>query len=302
MVAIQRPSSQSKTPRWVVWCGIAVATIILFTFFSADPVSEQLRKQASGESKPQTVSIVAADEVPGDSEHLSHRPKQCRYTSLTDLTPEELHPEEGPRHMITPPKGGKITLVCCQTTAGNLNIAVHHKWAPIGAGRFIEMVEKKYFSATVPMMRCLKNFLCQFGLSGDPATTKLYRKSMDDDPNWLPEGKAHKQNEKGVRRFAKGYLAYAGAGPNSRGQQFIVSLNNVGPLAGGSPWEVPWGELVGEHSFETLDKFYTGYGEKGPTQGYIGKQGVTSEVRENFPKLDYINACEILDETTQDES
>lgn len=31
---------------------------------------------------------------------------------------------------------------------------------------------------------------------------------------------------------------------------------------GGSPWEVPFAQLVGENSYETLGKFYTGYGMK----------------------------------------
>ena len=41
-------------------------------------------------------------------------------------------------------------------------------------------------------------------------------KSLPDDPNWLPEGKDHRQNDVGVKRFAVGYLAYAGSGKNSR--------------------------------------------------------------------------------------
>jgi cyclophilin family peptidyl-prolyl cis-trans isomerase len=150
-------------------------------------------------------------------------------------------------------------------------------------------------------MRCLRKFLCQFGLTADPEVTKPYGHSFDDDPNWLPEGPDFKQNKDGVQRFAKGYLAYAGAGPNSRGNQFIVSLTGVGPLAGGSPWEVPFSELVGAHSFTTLNKVYTGYGEQGPTQGRVSREGVTDKLRANFPKMDYINACEVVDETVQEE-
>jgi hypothetical protein len=33
------------------------------------------------------------------------------------------------------------------------------------------------------------------------------------------------------------------------------------PLTGGSPWEVPFAQLVGENSYETLGKLYTGYGQ-----------------------------------------
>ena len=34
----------------------------------------------------------------------------------------------------------------------------------------------------------------------------------------------------------------------------------------GSPWEVPWGEVVGKESFQTLDGLFTGYGDNGPSQ------------------------------------
>ena len=99
-----------------------------------------------------------------------------------------------------------------------------------------------------------------------------------------------------MKRFAKGYLAYAGSGKNSRSNQLIVALESNGPLAGGSPWEVPWGELVGDTSFETLSNIYTGYGEDGPKQGMIRKNGMTEDMKLVFSKLDYINKCQLLDE------
>ena len=66
-------------------------------------------------------------------------------------------------------------------------------------------------------MRCIKNFLCQFGIAGIPSETERYsgqQHKMIDDRNWLPEGPTHRTNELGVKRFAKGFLAYAGAGPS----------------------------------------------------------------------------------------
>lgn len=88
---------------------------------------------------------------------------QCPINAISELTAEEQHPVAGDRHMVTPPAGGAIHLVCCKTSKGPLNIMVHEKWAPLGAGRFLEMVKDDYFSSTVPMMRCIRNFLCQFG-------------------------------------------------------------------------------------------------------------------------------------------
>jgi hypothetical protein len=58
----------------------------------------------------------------------------------------------------------------------------------------------------------------------------------------------------GTKRFQKGYLAYAGAGKNSRGTQLIMAFEDNLYLGGGSPWEVPWGQVFGANSFETLGK------------------------------------------------
>lgn len=226
------------------------------------------------------------------------RKKQCPYESLSDLSSAERYPVASKlRHMVTPPADGDagVTLVCCETTAGPWSILVHSSWAPIGAKRFLDMVEAKYFDATVPLMRCINGFLCQFGLNGNPDMMKPFKDSIPDDPNWLPEGKDHRHNELGVRRFQKGYMAYAGSGTASRGIQLIVALEDNGPLAGGSPWEVPWGEVVGTHSFETLSRIYTGYGEKGPSQALLSKADALTFVKENYPEIDYVNSCRVVD-------
>ena len=65
--------------------------------------------------------------------------------------------------------------------------------------------------------------------------------------------------------------------------------------SGGSPWEVPWGEIIGEESFKTLSKIHTGYGEKGPSQGRLRKEGSSKEIERDFPLLDYILDCNIID-------
>ena len=147
-------------------------------------------------------------------------------------------------------------------------------------------------------MRCIKNFLCQFGLAGDPSLNKQFngkQNRLEDDPNWLPEGPTHRKNELGVKRFGRGYMAYAGGGKNSRSNQLIVALRDNERLGGGSPWEVPWGELVGEESYVTLDEIYTGYGDNGPPQGRLSKEGSSEGIARDFPELDYILGCDVVD-------
>jgi len=313
MVQIQNSRNKSKnglliTQKLVTGAVICVGFVYFIVAASVslsrmdaelDAQEQQLRRTSAAkpQNHPKMVQLAAKEGDGNDSQ------QSCMYRSLADLSEEELQPVSGQRHMITPPIGGKLSLVCCQTTAGPLSMLAHHKWAPLGAAHFMEMVTTGYFNSGVPFMRCIKNFLCQFGLNSDPtAKQKLWTKgSIDDDPNWLPEGPKHRENKQGVKRFARGYLAYAGAGKNSRGTQMIVALKESGPLAGGSPWEVPWGELVGAESFQTLSKIYTGYGENGPPQGRLMREGASDAVRKEWPKLDYINGCQLMDERFQEQ-
>jgi cyclophilin family peptidyl-prolyl cis-trans isomerase len=220
----------------------------------------------------------------------------CPYKKLSDLSESERYPKaSATRHVIDPPNDTKIDLVCCETTQGPWNIAVHHSWAPIGAAQFMDMVRANHFSSPkVPLMRCISNFLCQFGLNG--ASGKKFGKLLTDDPQWLPAGPDHRINELNVKRFQRGYFSYAGGGENSRSNQIFVALADSGMLGGGSPWEVPWGELVGTHSYETLDKIYTGYGEKGPGQGMLHHDNAIETTEREFPLISWVLGCQIVDE------
>jgi cyclophilin family peptidyl-prolyl cis-trans isomerase len=254
-------------------------------------------------------------------------PPSCPYTSIQDLTESERHPKAtSSRHIVDPPRRtklpgvhsvgeeeeranitpSKLTLVCCRTTKGPWSIAVHEAWAPIGSQRFLDMVHANYFEGHpndqhdqgVPLMRCVSKFLCQFGLAGK--RSEQFQQSLRDDPQWLPAGPDHRLNKLGVKRFAKGYFSYAGGGSNSRDNQLFVALADNGPLGGGSPWEVPWGELVGNHSFETLDRLHTGYGEHGPSQHLLWQDQSLPVVHKEFPLLDWILSCRVVDEVVED--
>ena len=196
------------------------------------------------------------------------------------------------RHIVTPP-AGPIDLVCCKSTKGSFTIAVHPSWAPHGAARFMDMVHSRFFETRVGLFRSLKGFLVQFGLAGDPnVQTEFHRKgNLPDDPQWLPPGPPGREIN-GITRYQKGYVSYAGAGKDSRGTQLILAYENNRYLGGGSPWEVPFGILVGNKSFETVSQFYTGYGEA-PEQGKIMNRGA-AYLDEEFPQLDFITSCEVV--------
>jgi hypothetical protein len=168
---------------------------------------------------------------------------------------------------------------------------VHHSWAPHGAQRFLDMVNADYFNAPVrepvPLMRCIEKWLCQFGLAG--SRSEDWRVKIPDDPQWMTTSSDKKLH------FPTGYFGFTGGGPRTRGRQFFVALSSDNHL-GQEIWEVPWAELIGPHSFDTLANIYTGYGEDGPDQDRLTKAGAHEYLLEEFPYLDYITSCRVVGE------
>lgn len=179
------------------------------------------------------------------------------------------------------------TLVKCHTTAANgaaFILEIKREWAPLGAERFLQLVESGYFSK-VPFFRVVPGFLTQFGIPPRSPIRKRWREegSIPDDPT---------QN----RPILRGYLSYAGGGPNTRDTQLFIALADSTWL-GKAPWEVPLGRVI-EGMDEVIDALYAGYGEISP----FNKEGVDQgEIWEDddylsreFPKLDYFTDCAII--------
>ena len=191
---------------------------------------------------------------------------------------------------------GATTRLHCETTAGPLVIDIHANWAPLGSQRFLDMVNTGFFSSRVGLFRAVKNFLCQTGVPGDPAVHQQWRQKgrIKDDPQWL-DLTGQKQALK------RGYLAFAGSGPDSRTTEFFFAFRDL--KLGFQPWEVPFGELVGEASYAALDRFYAGYGDmrafggQAPAQGQIYRRGA-AYLDEEFPLLDFMTSCEEVEGKT----
>jgi cyclophilin family peptidyl-prolyl cis-trans isomerase len=268
--------------------------VVLFVFCLACVVwtygSTAIDYQSLDIQVPQILTQVLTEKATEkESQH-----EQCPITSIATLSKEELEPKAGSRHMVGPPQGGKLTLLCCKTTKGHFSALLHHSWAPTGVARLVEMIESGYFSTKIPFFRCTD--ACQFGLSGDPEATKRFNSRLQDEPMWLPPGKDHRKNENGVKRYPEGVWTYAGAGPNTRSNQFVITLKPNPYMGGGSPWEVPMGEFVGKESFAVLPLLYNGYGEKGPGQGLLRQEGNSERVQKEWPLMDYILSCDVIDE------
>ncbi len=197
MVQIQRLKTNRRSPRSLLLVLSALIFCGVLAFFYQTEIAEQdhhaspstnkakpklrygdsegsssvslLKPKGESMQHDSLAKISVSQEDGADSDALSDNSSiPCVYKQLSDLKEYEAHPTvtedldgNQRRHAYEPPKDGVVTLVCCTTTAGNISVAVHNTWAPLGAANFLRMVTTKYFSSRVALMRCVRNFLCQ---------------------------------------------------------------------------------------------------------------------------------------------
>jgi peptidyl-prolyl cis-trans isomerase A (cyclophilin A) len=152
---------------------------------------------------------------------------------------------------------------------GSFVIEVHPEWAPIGAARFEELVAANFFN-DVRFFRVVKNFMVQFGISGDPAVAKKWKE------NTIQDDQVVKSNE-------RGYVTFATSGSNSRTTQMFINFKKNAFLD--KQGFSPFGQVV--EGMDVVDKIYSGYGER-PSQGHIQNDG-NRYLDRNFPLLSYVS-------------
>ena len=162
-------------------------------------------------------------------------------------------------------KGGEATFT----------VRVHPEWAPIGAARFEEMVDKKVLE-DARFFRVVEDFIVQFGIPGDPKEANAWsKKNIMDDP------------VKGSN--TPGTVTFATAGPNTRTTQLFINYGNNKFLD--SQGFAPFAKVVGD-GMQVVKRIENKYKEKpngfgGPDQDRIETEG-NLYLKENFPDLSYV--------------
>lgn len=159
------------------------------------------------------------------------------------------------------------------TSKGTVVIEVDRSLAPIGAQRFYELVEAKYFDGA-RFYRVVPDFVVQWGAAASPAVTSKWNVNIPDDP-------VKASNARGTVTFA------ASSEPNSRTTHLFINLKDNARLDGMG--FAPIGRVVS--GMNVIDHIYSGYGEK-PDQELIGEQG-NVYLEKEFPKLDYIKTARL---------
>jgi peptidyl-prolyl cis-trans isomerase A (cyclophilin A) len=167
------------------------------------------------------------------------------------------------------------------TTKGDFVIEAHRDWSPNGADRFYNLVKMGFYD-DVRFFRAIDGFMVQYGISGDPAVSKVWQEhGVPDDP-------VGHSNTKGTVTFAQRGT------PGSRTTQIFINLVDNARLDASR--FAPFGEV--SSGMDVVNSLYKGYGEgapggMGPDQGHVQAEG-NAYLDAKFPKLDGVKHAEIM--------
>jgi peptidyl-prolyl cis-trans isomerase A (cyclophilin A) len=197
----------------------------------------------------------------------------CLLLTACSTQPEPNKEVAAPKQ-AAPPGSPPVYRVRFDTSKGPFVVEVHRDWAPRGADRFYELVKAGFYN-DARFFRVVPNFVVQFGLAADPAMTKQWDKSLDDDPV------GHTNS--------RGTITFATAGKNSRTSQVFINLYSNQRLD--DKGFAAFGQVV-EGMDTVVDKLNSKYGEQ-PDQDAITRDG-NRYLKSNFPRLDYIKTATVL--------
>ncbi len=168
-----------------------------------------------------------------------------------------------------------IYRVNLDTSKGTVIIEVHRDWAPHGADHLYSLVKLGYYDGN-RFYRVVRNFVVQWGINGDPATTELWANG------YIPDDPVKLHNVKGTVTFA------ATSTRNSRATQLFINLKDN--LSLDRDRFAPVGKVVS--GMDVVDRLYDAYGEmppngKGPDPRELMRLG-DQYLIDNFARLDRI--------------
>lgn len=164
---------------------------------------------------------------------------------------------------------------------GYFIVEVHPEWAPLGAERFAEMVDKHFLDGN-RFYRVVTGFIAEFGISGDPAVTSAWSgRTIQDDPS----------HDVGNSRAT---LSFVSEGHGDRLTQMSINIKDNDYLD--NKGYVPFAEVV-EGMFN-VDRLFNRYGSTSKTP----KEPVPSKIKEEgnayldreFPLLTRIKNVEVI--------
>lgn len=181
-------------------------------------------------------------------------------------------------------------VVAFQTSRGRFDAIARSSWAPVGVDRFYYLVRHRYYDDQ-RFFRVIRNFVAQFGISGDPAVNRAWK------PRRIADDSVRHSNTRGTIAFARE------AQPGTRTVQLYINLKDNPRLDALNGFGfAPIAEVIS--GMPVVDSLYSGYGEaaslsradslhRGPSQDSIEVLG-TPYLKRGWPKLDYIETARVV--------
>jgi cyclophilin family peptidyl-prolyl cis-trans isomerase len=138
-----------------------------------------------------------------------------------------------------------IYRVRVETTKGEFVMEVTRSLAPRGADRFYHLVQTGFYDDS-RFFRVVTGRFAQFGIAGDPALARIWRKAE------FPDDKESASN-------VRGSFAFAMTGPGARTTQIYICTDDSMKRQDGDGF-APFGRIL--EGMDIVDRLYKGYGEQ----------------------------------------
>jgi cyclophilin family peptidyl-prolyl cis-trans isomerase len=168
-----------------------------------------------------------------------------------------------------------------ETTKGDFVIEAHRDWSPHGVDRLYQLVRAGYYDDS-RFSRVRAGYIVQWGIAGDPAIAQRWRNER------IPDDRVRHTN-------ARGTIAYAMTGPDTRTTQLYINLRDNPQLD--AQGFSPVGTVV--RGMDVVDRLNAEYGEtagggmRGGNQGPVFAGG-NAYLDRNYPRLDHLVRAEIV--------
>ncbi|MCF6132824.1 peptidylprolyl isomerase [Flavobacterium wongokense] len=167
-----------------------------------------------------------------------------------------------------------------ETSKGNFDIEVTREWSPLAADRLHQLLTHHFYD-NVLFYRVVPNFVVQFGNIDTTVTKKWEKFKVPDEPV--------------LKSNLKGYVSFARAGKETRGNDLFVNLKDNSRLDTVHYSDVTGFPVLGKviNGMEVVEKLYPEYGNK-PLDAYDSVSPNRKKYLALFPKLDSIKKAYIL--------
>jgi peptidyl-prolyl cis-trans isomerase A (cyclophilin A) len=167
-----------------------------------------------------------------------------------------------------------------ETSKGNFDIKVTREWSPKAADRLHQLLTHHFYDNTL-FYRVVPNFVVQFGNIDTTVTRKWEKFKVADEPV--------------LKSNLKGYVSFARAGKDTRGNDLFINLKDNQRLDTVRYEGVTGFPVLGSviNGMEVVESLYPEYGNK-TMDVYDSLSSNRAKYLKLFPKLDSIKKAYIL--------